>query len=264
MGRPALKLEGKSFGFLTVIERTESSEAAAHWLCLCFCGNFTTARGTSLRRLETISCGCQKGKQPEFLKTAGGLSKTAAYRSWASMINRCRNPNYHAYHRYGGRGITVCKRWLSYENFLADMGKRPSNKHSLDRINNSKGYSPSNCRWATRSQQQKNKRTTRLFTDGKFVGSLVECASKVGISKELEFYRFKNWETFERGKLWQNLQRGVEKMKLLRFLSNVVLIISFLLLAVSVAVAYLILLPASRVTLLVSNVRQVTRSVQLA
>lgn len=84
-------------------------------------------------------------------------SRTPEYSSWASMIRRCTNEKAFAYHRYGGRGITVCKRWLnSFENFLSDMGLRPSIKHSLDRINNDGNYEPSNCRWATIDQQMAN------------------------------------------------------------------------------------------------------------
>jgi hypothetical protein len=134
--------------------------------------------------------------------------ETPEHYVWRAMVARCNTPTHKAFHFYGGRGIKVCKRWLNYENFLADMGIRPSALHSLDRINNNKGYSPSNCRWATRSEQQKNKRTTRIFTNGKFVGTLSECASKIGISKELAFYRFKNWGTFEKGKTWQKLPKG--------------------------------------------------------
>ena len=135
--------------------------------------------------------------------------ETPEHYVWRAMVDRCTVPTHKAFDAYGGRGITVCKRWLNYKNFLADMGKRPSTKHSIDRINNDKGYSPSNCKWATRSEQQRNKRNTRVFTDGKFTGTLVECANKIGISKELAFYRFKNWGTFEKGKSWQQLQRNV-------------------------------------------------------
>jgi hypothetical protein len=72
------------------------------------------------------------------------------YVSWVQMKQRCSNPNHHAYGRYGARGITVCASWERYENFLADMGRKPSKSHSLDRIDNDRGYSPDNCRWATK------------------------------------------------------------------------------------------------------------------
>lgn len=123
---------------------------------------------------------------------------------WRSMISRCHDPRSKAYSQYGGRGITVCDQWRTYENFVADMGLRPEGM-SIDRINNDEGYYPENCRWATRSEQQKNKSSTKLYTNGEFTGTLVECATLVGIGKELAFWRWKNWGTFVRGQTWQLL-----------------------------------------------------------
>lgn len=88
-------------------------------------------------------------------------SKTPEYRAWCHMRHRCSSPNYRNYHYWGGRGITVCDRWSSFENFLADMGPRPSKHHSLDRRNNNKGYCKSNCRWATSAEQIANRRPRR-------------------------------------------------------------------------------------------------------
>ena len=127
---------------------------------------------------------------------------------WRTMINRCNNPNDAAYKYYGAKGVKVCQRWHKYENFLADMGERPSSDHSIDRKQVAGDYTPSNCRWATRSEQQKNKTTTRLYTDGVFVGTLVECAAKIGISKELAHWRMKNWKTFVKESSWRELQKA--------------------------------------------------------
>jgi hypothetical protein len=98
------------------------------------------------------------------------MSYSPEYRTWAGMKARCYSPGNAAYYKYGARGITVCDRWLVFENFIADMGKRPSTKHTLDRIDGTKGYEPSNCRWATPQQQQLNlKNNVRIAFDGKFL-----------------------------------------------------------------------------------------------
>lgn len=136
-----------------------------------------------------------------------GNSEKAEHYIWRTMLARCQRSNAKDYPRYGGRGIKVCPEWSKYEQFLADMGDRPSAEHSLDRKDTNGDYSPSNCKWSTRSEQQKNKTTTRTFTDGMFVGTLVECAAHLGLSKELAHWRFKNWNTFERGQTWQELQK---------------------------------------------------------
>lgn len=121
---------------------------------LCSCGNKKEIRESHVRSGDTTSCGCIK-KQP---KTHGNTG-TPTYNSWLSAKGRCLNKNNTAYPDYGGRGITFCTSWqYSFENFLEDMGERPSANHSLDRIDNSKGYCKSNCRWATKKQQANNRR----------------------------------------------------------------------------------------------------------
>jgi hypothetical protein len=137
----------------------------------------------------------------------GGVEKPEHY-VWRTMHARCNNPKAESYKYYGAKGIKVCKRWDKYENFFTDMGPRPSKNHSLERKHGDGDYKPSNCRWATHSEQQKNKTTTRLYTDGKFTGTLVECAAKIGISKELAYWRMKTWKTFIKGSTWQELQKA--------------------------------------------------------
>lgn len=128
---------------------------------------------------------------------------------WRTMLARCYNQNANSYQYYGARGITVCASWHSYDSFIADMGKRPSAEYSLERKNLQLGYSADNCKWATRSEQQKNKSTTRWFTNGQFTGTLVECAKEVGISKSLALWRFKNWGSFEKGVSWRQLPKAL-------------------------------------------------------
>lgn len=136
-----------------------------------------------------------------------GGSEKAEHYIWRTMLARCQRASSKDYHRYGGRGIKVCPEWTNYEQFIADVGDRPSPEYSLDRKDNNGDYAPDNCKWSTRAEQQKNKTTTRIFTDGEFVGTLVECATHLGLSKELAHWRFKNWNTFQKGTLWQELQK---------------------------------------------------------
>ncbi len=124
-----------------------------------------------MRAGNTNSCGCLRreagvahGKSTKRHGEGSNGKETPEYRAWAQLRNRCTNPNHEAYKHYGARGITVCERWASYENFLADMGRRPSEFHSIDRRDNSKGYSPDNCRWATYEEQNNNTRFNRQIT----------------------------------------------------------------------------------------------------
>ena len=136
----------------------------------------------------------------------GGKEQPEHY-IWRSMLARCNNLKNAAYAYYGGRGIKVCPQWHTYEVFLSDMGPRPSPSYSIERRNTNGGYEPSNCYWATRSEQQKNKTTTRIYTDGHFTGTLVECANYVGIGKELAHWRWKQYASFIKGQTWHELPK---------------------------------------------------------
>ena len=171
----ALDLLGQSFGRLTVISRDGSnSTGQATWLCRCSCGGTRVARGDNLRRGRSTSCGCLTSEKvraacgnncPPFSLRHGhksGGRPSSEYATWNSMRQRCSNPKVRNYANYGGRGITVHPRWDSFENFLADMGKKPAAGMSLDRINNELGYFPENCRWTTHSEQNRNRRARRM------------------------------------------------------------------------------------------------------
>lgn len=126
------------------------------WLCLCDCGRETVVRGSDLREGKTKSCGCLHDELASKRNFRHGHSKgTRTYRSWMAMRDRCRYSNHKDYEHYGGRGIKVCERWQSFENFLADMGERPVGL-TLDRIDPNGNYEPGNCRWATWSEQREN------------------------------------------------------------------------------------------------------------
>ncbi|CAB5212895.1 hypothetical protein UFOVP191_57 [uncultured Caudovirales phage] len=160
-------ITGNQYGLLSVIELSQIKNSGTYWLCLCACGNKTIKRGDRIRSGYSESCGCVGKENSRKANTkhgyASGGKNTAEYNTWHNMISRCHNPKCKEYPYYGGRGITVCDRWLSIENFLADMGMKPSQTHSLDRINNDGNYEPSNCRWATKKEQSRNKRSNRFI-----------------------------------------------------------------------------------------------------
>lgn len=153
---------GEVFGKLTVLERCGSNRwREAMWLCRCDCGEQIEVRGKTLRSGQR-SCGCEATRKLIERSKRHGRRNTSEYVAWRRMIDRCGNPKRSEYADYGGRGIAVCLRWQSFENFFADMGCRPSPKHSLDRRDNDRGYEPGNCRWATAIEQQNNRRSNSL------------------------------------------------------------------------------------------------------
>jgi len=181
----AIDLTGKKFGRLTILSRSENSkQGQAMWLCLCDCGNKHTVKSIILRRGISKSCGCLEIESRHTNhRTHGHTSKgtSPTFHSWSGMMNRCTNETHISFHRYGGRGITVTPRWHNFQNFLDDMGVKPKGL-SLDRINNSLPYSHENCRWATATQQARNKTTNHLLTHNEETKCLQEWANMLGIS----------------------------------------------------------------------------------
>jgi hypothetical protein len=180
-------LTGQVFGRLTAETYLPGSRNSrrAQWQCRCECGASTSVDTHGLRSGHTQSCGCLHQETVRITNKTHGRTQTIEYRSWAHAKERCMNPNAKSYARYGGRGITMCRRWRnSFEAFFADMGPKPSPKHSLDRINNDGPYSPKNCRWATQLQQARNTSQNAVYKiNGKILCG-TEAAEELGLNAD--------------------------------------------------------------------------------
>lgn len=170
------------------------------WLAKCVCGSEVTVRGSSLRNRTTRSCGCLAR---DIARAAGsrtrthGLSGTSTYSIWDTMVQRCHNEKSKDYPRYGARGIEVCERWRKFDNFLADMGERPSGL-TLDRIDGSKGYSPDNCRWASYAVQVRNSSAATMVTINGKTQCLADWRKEIGLSSSAYGTRIQRGWSVER------------------------------------------------------------------
>lgn len=171
-------MAGRTFGRWTVIEYAGKKR----WLCRCACGTIRPIIGASLRSGASTSCGCLRDEN--FTNRSHGMYLSPIYKIWTGMIQRCHNPKHNSFESYGGRGITVCQQWRdSFEAFVADVGERPSANHSLDRIDNDRGYEPGNVRWATPRQQLLNRRNNRRFLVNGESLTVVELSERYAINK---------------------------------------------------------------------------------
>lgn len=162
------QMVGRTFSRLRVLKYAYNKWRKKHWEVECDCGNITYVQTQKLISGHTRSCGClsrEVARKNRLAETKHGHMKNGrasrTYSSWRAMRGRCMNINHNDYHRYGAVGITVCDEWSSFETFLKDMGERPKNT-TIDRIDNSKGYYPGNCRWSTPVEQIHNSSSTKL------------------------------------------------------------------------------------------------------
>lgn len=175
----------ETFGRLTTLGPAFRIGKESWQVCKCQCDNMVVVRTGHVNSGGTTSCGCYHREVMVVRSTKHGLREHSLYKTWNSMIQRCCNSKHPYYADYGGRGITVCDRWReSFLNFLADMGERPENC-SIDRIDNSRGYEPGNCRWATQKEQCNNQRRNRLLTYNDKTQTLAQWSRELNFPKNL-------------------------------------------------------------------------------
>ena len=167
-----IDMSGQKIGLLTVVRldydkqrevEQRTGRRRTFWFCLCDCGNTTSIDATQLRIRPNKSCGCINAKLTAQHNKTHGMSGTKEHKTWKGIHERCRNKKLKCYGNYGGRGIKVCDRWDSFENFYADMGDAPTPSHSIERIDVNGNYEPSNCKWATPIEQANNKNQNKYI-----------------------------------------------------------------------------------------------------
>jgi hypothetical protein len=187
MMRKIQDLTGRVFGRLTVLGRgadrpTPNGLREIRWRCLCVCGGTTEAIKANLTHGRTQSCGCLRQELLAVGRVTHGMGADGRYPIWFAMKDRCLCETDPAYDRYGGRGITVCDRWLNdFPAFCADMGERPAGL-TIERIDNNGNYEPGNCRWATMKEQSRNRRNNHMITHAGLTLCLAEWAERTAIN----------------------------------------------------------------------------------
>ena len=192
-----LALHGQKFGRLTVVSLAGTDKfRQSRWLCRCDCGNEKNVVGRSLKNGDTKSCGCLHRALVSEANTKHGNSGKPGYNAWCAAKSRCTNPNYIGWANYGGRGIEF--RFPDFETFLSHIGPKPSNKHSLDRIDNEGHYEIGNIRWALINIQSRNKRNNRMITYQGETLCMADWAKKLGFSKNVILLRLKRGWSVEK------------------------------------------------------------------
>lgn len=182
-GREYPDLTGDRFGRLVVVAYAAKRGKRTMLVCRCDCGAERIVDRGNLASGKTRSCGCAVRLGIAHPNQRHGMRKTSVYRRWSGMIQRCTNPKSDQWEHYGGRGIRVCERWLSFEAFHADMGDPPAGT-TLDRIDVDGNYEPGNCRWATAAEQARNRRTSTLLTHAGKTQSISDWSDETGINRQ--------------------------------------------------------------------------------
>lgn len=176
---------GTKFGLITVTGAPESRRNGVYYECQCDCGATLTVSATRLRRKAESGGGCQQCAKGRIGKHHHGSSRDATYSKYQAMKQRCCNPKHKSWKDYGGRGITVCERWQSFDNFLADMGACPGPAYTIDRKDSNGNYEPGNCKWSTRLEQNRNQRNNiKIVVDGTEYATLTLAAEAYGLPKQ--------------------------------------------------------------------------------
>jgi hypothetical protein len=188
-----------SMGKLTIVSSgTRTSDGRNTWVCRCDCGFISTVRNGHLR---AGSSGCRNCSRVTHGESRRG-ERSPEYRAWTHLKNRCDNPKNKKYHRYGKRGIMVCKRWQVFENFLADMGRKPLPHLSVERINNDGNYEPENCKWGTPTEQARNSSTSMQMD---YMGKTRALSEIVELSGTDLGYHTVKWRLYRGWTLHQSL-----------------------------------------------------------
>jgi hypothetical protein len=192
-------LTGLRYGRLLVIRQMPRNSKFIRWECLCDCGNYTYPITSQLNSNNCRSCGClQKDKAKEH-NTRHGMTNTSEFGIWYTMKRRCNDPKVKNYNIYGGRGIKVCNRWMEcFENFYEDMGPRPSEEHSIERLDTNGNYCPENCIWGTEEIQSRNRRNNVKVTINGVTKLMIDWAKDYGVDESLvRSRRAKGWSLNE-------------------------------------------------------------------
>lgn len=191
-------MTGQRCGRLIVLsESGRDSVGNVLWLCQCDCGKQTVTSGDKLRSGNTISCGCYMMERRKVMHVTHGKCHTRIYGIWQNMLQRCQNKNAAKWNIYGGRGITVCERWKTFQNFYEDMGDPPDGT-TLDRIDSNGNYCKDNCRWATNDVQSRNRSANRILKLGDKEQVVTDWGKELGIDPNTLCSRLERGWTVER------------------------------------------------------------------